>query len=345
MSATITDSDRSASPAISWLAVATLLAIAACWGSTFYLIHDLMDRIPAVDFLAVRFAVATVTLLAIAPRAVKRLSRRVRYQALAVGGIYGVAQILQTEGLAHTSASMSGFLTGMYVVATPFLVAALLGVRVPVLTWLAVLLACTGLAVLTLGGVSFGYGEALTLGAAVLYALHIVVLGHWTRPGEAIGMATLQCLMVALICGAAAAPGGIVFPSYGGDWLALLYMAIAAGALALVGQTWAQSQVPATSTAIIFSMEPVFAAFFAVVLGGEDPTVRMLVGGGLMVTAMLVVELFPRRPVPNAAALAPIIPASSGPPTRDYPGPHILESDQDIHNNHNRQIDEVDKWS
>lgn len=280
---------------ISLLATLTLLAMTACWGSTFYLIHDLLDRVPAVDFLAVRFAIASLALLAVAPRAIARLSPEVRRHAIVLGGLYGLAQILQTVGLAHTPASVSGFITGMYVVCTPLLAAAILGTRITGLTWGAVALAVAGLGVLTLDGFSIGYGEGLTLIAAILYALHIVGLGAWSRPADAIGMSIVQCLVITMICFVAAIPDGITLPDRAGDWVSVFYMALFAGAGALLGQTWAQAHLPPTRSAIIMSMEPVFAAFFAVLLGGESATGRMLLGGGMVLTAMLVVELIPRR--------------------------------------------------
>ena len=277
------------------LATLTLLAMTACWGSTFFLIHDLLDRVPAVDFLAIRFTIASAALLLLAPRAVARLTPELRRHALVLGVLYGVAQILQTVGLAHTPASVSGFITGMYVVCTPLLAAAILRTRITPLTWGAVLLAVGGLAVLTLDGFSIGYGETLTLVAAVLYALHIVGLGAWSRPADAIGMSIVQCLVIAAICSVAAVPDGITFPDRAGDWIAVVYMALFAGAAALLGQTWAQAHLPPTRSAIIMSMEPVFAAFFAVLLGGESITARMLTGGAMVLAAMLVVELVPRR--------------------------------------------------
>ncbi|HEY0950643.1 DMT family transporter [Nocardioides sp.] len=279
------------------LATAALLGITACWGSTFFLIHDLLDRVPTLDFLAVRFSIAGALLLAIAPRAVARLSPAARRQAMVLGGLYGVAQILQTAGLAHTPASVSGFITGMYVVATPLFAAVLLGNRITRLTWLAVLMAAAGLAVLTLQGFSVGYGEALTLVAAMLYALHIVGLGAWSNARDALGMSILQVVMVAVICLVASAPHGIVLPDNGRDWLSVVYMAVFPAALALLGQTWAQAHLSATRTAIVMSMEPVFAAFFAVLLGGESVTLRMVVGGLMVLAAMLTVELAPRRKV------------------------------------------------
>lgn len=269
----------------------------ASWGSTFFLIHDLLDRVPAIDFLAVRFTIAGVAMLLVAPRAISRLSPETRRHAIVLGALYGVAQILQTIGLAHTPASVSGFITGMYVVCTPLFAALILRTRITAMTWVAVALATAGLGVLTLDGFSIGYGEALTLVAAMFYALHIVALGAWSRPADAIGMAIIQCLVIAAICTVAAAPGGIVVPDRAGDWVSVLYMALVAGAAALLGQTWAQGHLPPTRAAIIMSMEPVFAAFFAVLLGGDPLTGRMLVGGAMVFTAMLVVELLPRRKI------------------------------------------------
>ena len=279
------------------LATAALLAMTMCWGSTFFLIKDLLVRVPTLDFLAVRFAIASLALLLMAPRAVGRLSRESRRQALVLGGLYGVAQILQTAGLAHTPASVSGFITGLYVVATPIFAALILRTRIGASTWAAVLLAMAGLAVLTLDGLSVGYGEALTFVAAMLYALHIVGLGAWSDPGQALGMSIIQVLVITAICLVATAPDGIVLPDRLGDWLSVVYMAVFAGAAAIVGQTWAQAHLAPTRAAIIMSMEPVFAAVFAVLLGGEHPTLRMLVGGLMVLAAMLIVELVPRRKV------------------------------------------------
>jgi drug/metabolite transporter (DMT)-like permease len=289
---------------VALLATLALLAITASWGSTFFLIHDLLDRMPVLDFLAVRFSIAAVAILLLSPRAVRRLSRDRFRHAVVLGLLYGGGQILQTTGLAHTAASVSGFITGMYVVFTPVLAALLLRSRIGALTWAAVLLAITGLGVLTLGDASsgdvlggLGYGEALTLVSAMIYALHIVGLGAWSNARDALGMSIVQCLVIAVICTAAAAPGGIELPQTGGDWASVVYMALVAGAAALLAQTWAQAHLPPTRTAIIMSMEPVFAAVFAVLLGGESATGRMLGGGALVLTAMLIVELVPRRKI------------------------------------------------
>ena len=214
---------------------------------------------------------------------------------MALGLVYGVAQLLQTSGLEHTSASISGFATGMYVVFTPLLGTVLLRQRLPSATWIAVLLAVGGLALLALRGFSLGYGVWITLASALLYALHIVGLGAWSRPGHAFALSTVQMLMIAAVCMLATWPHGPALPPDGKAWLAVVYMALAAGAGAMLVQTWAQAHISAARAAIVMTTEPVFAAGFAVALGGEGLTWRMVAGGLLVLAAMYVVELAPRR--------------------------------------------------
>jgi drug/metabolite transporter (DMT)-like permease len=281
----------------SGLATLALVGVTAAWGSTFFLIKGLLDRVPVLDFLAIRFAIAAVALLVVAPRAVARLSPRARWHGMALGLIYGVAQILQTTGLAHTSASVSGFVTGMYVVCTPVFGALLLHQRIGRLTWFAVLLATAGLAVLSLRGFAIGYGEGLTFLAATLYAVHILGLGAWSTQRDALGLSVLQMGVITVVCALASAPDGIVLPQRADDWIAVIYMALIAGALALLAQTWAQAHLAPTRAAIVMTLEPVFAALFAVLLGGEVLTWRMAVGGALVLAAMYLVELSPRRKV------------------------------------------------
>jgi drug/metabolite transporter (DMT)-like permease len=297
------------------LALVALLAMAAIWGSTFFLLKDLVSRVGVLDLLAVRFAIASVALaLLAAPRL--RIDRTVLRRGALLGVLYGVAQILQTVGLSLTSASVSGFITGLYVVLTPLLGAVLLRTRVDRPTWAGAALAAVGLGVLSLKGLSVGGGEALTFASAVVYALHILVLGRWSDPDRALGLALVQLVVITLLCAAAAlwpdAQGrvGIDLPTAGADWWSLVYLAVVAGAATMVAQTWAQAHVSASSAAVVMAMEPVWAAAFAVALGGEQVGVRMVVGGLAVVAAMYLVELAPRRPAPpgSGGAAVPVTP-------------------------------------
>jgi len=277
--------------------VATLLltAVTAIWGSTFFLIRDVVQQISPADFLAIRFTIAAVAMTAVFWRPMLALDRRELTVGVGLGLLYAAAQLLQTVGLAHTEASRSGFITGTYVVLTPVLGAVLLRERIPRSTWVAVLMAAAGLATLSLRGIGLGFGETVTLLAAVIYALHIIGLGRYSSPATAAGLSTLQMVVIAAVSLVAAAPGGVELPTGGHAWASVLYMALIAGAVALWAQTWAQSHLAATRAAIVMTLEPVFAAAFAVALGGESLTSRIILGGAMVLAAMYTVELFGRR--------------------------------------------------
>ena len=287
------------------VAVLALLVVTAIWGSTFFLIKDVVTRIPVADLLAVRFALASLALAAIVgPRL--RLTRRILRQGCALGLLYGIAQILQTVGLAHTSASVSGFLTGLYVVATPLLTALILRARITAVTWAAVALATVGLGVLSLHGLAVGYGELLTVVSAVVYAGHIVVLGQVSAPGTVLSLSLVQMTAITVVCGLVAvlpvSDAGLQLPGSGADWLAVGYLGLVAGALTMALQTAAQARIEPSRAAVIMAMEPVWAAGFAVAVGGEAVTARMVVGGLAILSAMYLVELSPRQ---NAPAQGP----------------------------------------
>ncbi len=288
------------SPRTELLAFLALLGMTAAWGSTFFLIKDIVTRVPVPDLLAVRFAVATVALVLIAGRRL-RISRRIAARGLVLGILYGLAQLLQTVGLAHTAASVSGFLTGLYVVATPLLGASIFKSKITGTAWIAAILATVGLAVLSLRGLSVGYGELLTCCAALIYAGHIIALGRLSEPHTAAGLSVVQLLVITVVCTIPAAwpsqfsGAGISLPASARDWLIVLYLAVIAGALTMVLQTWAQARLEPSRAAVIMAMEPVWAAAFAVALGGESVTVRMIIGGFAIIAAMYLVERAPRR--------------------------------------------------
>jgi drug/metabolite transporter (DMT)-like permease len=284
-----------ASRRITALATLGLLAMTAVWGSTFVLIKDVVARMPVADFLAVRFVIAALVMLILFARPVMRLGRRQIVRGLLLGMVYGAGQLLQTWGLSLIAPSVSGFATGMYVVFTPILAMLLLRQHMAGVVWMAVLLSTAGLALLSLNGVSVDLGVWLTLASAALYALHIVGLGQWSRKGEAFGLSAVQMVAIAAVCLLATAPHGPSLPPDPKAWLAVLYMALIAGAGAMLMQTWAQSHLPAARAAIVMTTEPVFAAAFAVALGSDVLSWRMVVGGGLILAAMYLVELMPRR--------------------------------------------------
>jgi drug/metabolite transporter (DMT)-like permease len=292
--------------------VIALVGVTAAWGSTFFMLKGAVTRVPAADFLAVRFAIAGSVLWALAPRSMLRLTPSVRRHGMLLGAAYGSGQLLQTWGLEHTSASVSGFVTGMYVIITPLLGAVLLRQLVPPVTWVAIGLATGGLGVLSVHGFALGPGESLTLVSAAVYAVHIVGLGAWSTGRDAYGLTVVQMLTVAVVCSLAALPGGLTLPRTSPDWWVLLYMALVAGAGALLLQTWAQAHLPPTRAAIVMTTEPVWAGGFAVTLGDEPIGARLLVGGALALAAMFLAELGPRfGELPGSDQRRPVAEATS----------------------------------
>src|SRR6185312_9618164 len=193
---------------ITTIATLGLIAMTAVWGSTFVLIKNVLTRMPVADFLAVRFAIAALAMLLLFGRAAWRLGGPQILRGLLLGTIFGCGQLLQTWGLSLILPSVSGFVTGMYVVFTPILALLLLRQRMAGMVWLAVLLSTAGLALLSLNGVEVDVGVWLTLASAALYALHIVLLGQWSRKGEAFGLSAVQMLAIAVVCMFATLPRG-----------------------------------------------------------------------------------------------------------------------------------------
>ncbi|MEO6867767.1 MAG: DMT family transporter, partial [Gaiellales bacterium] len=278
------------------LPVLAVVAMTAIWGSTFVVIKDAVEELAIGSFLALRFLIAFLVLIAVRPGAFRRLSRVGMRRSAMLGLFYGVAQVLQTWGLHYTSPSISGFVTAMYIVFTPLILAVLFRTRVGAHAWIAVLIALIGIAVLSLQGLSVGPGELLTLASAFVYAAHIVALGIWARDHDADALSTIQLGVIVLVA-IAAMPfdGGVQLPSTASQWWAVLYTGVVAGTIVLLLQTWAQARIAPTRAAVIMMLEPVFAAGFAVAVGVDQVTLRMLIGGSLVLVAMYIVELGPRR--------------------------------------------------
>lgn len=276
-------------------ATLALVGVTAVWGSTFVVVQDAVELMPVTDFLTWRFALAALAMMALRPRSIAALGPAGRRAGAVVGIALGAGYLLQTLGLQHTSAAVSGFITGMFVVLTPLGAALLLQQRPTRSAWFAVGLATVGLGLLSLRGFAIGYGELLTLGCAAAFALHIVGLGRWAADFPAFGLAVVQLATTALMCAVVAVPGGLVVPPEPSVWIALAITSLGATALAFVVQTWAQSLLPPTRAAVVMTMEPVFAGAFAVVVAGEVLGLRTLAGAALVLAAMVLTEVGPRR--------------------------------------------------
>lgn len=273
-----------------------LLAVAFVWGATFVVIQGALDDITPHYFNFIRFSIA-VAFLALVFRG--RL-RNINQPTLKVGIFIGIflfsGYAFQTVGLQYTTASNAGFITGLSVVLVPMLSAIILRHLPTVFAVLGVVSATIGLALLTLsnGLQHLNYGDILVFFCAVSFGLHIVMVGKYAPHYDSVLLALIQIATVAvasLFFGVFSEPLPQVSSFTQPVWIALLLTAIPATALAFLIQNTVQKFTSPTHTAIIFSMEPVFAALTAFLVIGEILTSIQLIGCVLILLGMLVAEL------------------------------------------------------
>ena len=252
------------------MAVVALIAVTAVWGVTFVQVKDAVELDPLFAFLAVRFAIATLTLGVPGARRVRTLGRDGVAAGALLGLLLATGYVLQTAGLERTTVSSTGFITGMYVVLTPLIALVLLHSRITAAAWAGVALSTVGLALLA--GIHGGSpaGDLLVLAGAAVYSLQIVLMERFAPRYDAIAFTLVEMLAACVGLGIVAiARGELGFPHGWTVWGALLVTGVFASALAFLVQTWAQRNTSATRTALAFAMEPVFAALFGITLAGD----------------------------------------------------------------------------
>jgi len=283
-----------------------LLSVVLVWGTTFSLVKAALKDTTPFAFNLVRMVLAFVVLAAVNWPSLRGITRRdLRLGALA-GLFLGLGYQLQTTGLIHTTASKAGFLTGLVVVIVPLLsslpgVSAAGAVKATADTYTGAVLAFAGLVLLTTPGGSsgamlsgVGLGEWLCLGCAVAFAAHLLVLARAAPVVTARRLGTMQIGFAAVVMLVTLPLGGRwVFHSSRMLWIALAVTALLATAAAFTIQSWAQQHLPASHTALIFTLEPVFAWLTSLLFFGEHLGRRAMLGAGLILAGIVLAELRP----------------------------------------------------
>jgi drug/metabolite transporter (DMT)-like permease len=287
---------RSASITRAGFAELALVGIAAVWGLTFTMVQDAIAILPTLAFLAYRFTLATAIVTPVFWRRLRAMPRG-GWRAGAVMGVFlTLGYIFQTLGLEHTSPSDAGFITGLFVVLTPVLGAVFLGQRISPLAWAAAGVSMLGLYLLSGAGGGFTLrGDGLVFLAAVSFAGHILATGRAAGRYDTgallviqLGIAGGACLVLATVNGDLEVPRGATV------WSALIVTAVFASALGFFVQTYAQQHAPPARTALILASEPAFAGLFGYALNGDRLTAVAWLGAGLIMAAIVAVELLPR---------------------------------------------------
>jgi drug/metabolite transporter (DMT)-like permease len=273
------------------LAPWALLTVSAAWGFSFIVMKDAIQRQSVNNFLFTRFTLAVIVMILIRPQVIKHFNKDLLQRGGLAGIFLGLGYIAQTLGLERTGAAITGFITGLYVVLTPVIASFVLKEKITKFIWLCIAVATFGLGLLSIRGFSVGIGEMFVLASAFLFAAHIIALSKWSSGRDVYAMTVIQLTMCAILAGLTSAIEGYSLPPDTGVWGVVIFTAVFATAVAFIVQTWSQAHMSATKVAVILTMEVVFAAVFAIVLGGERLTIQTAIGGTLVVVAMYLIVL------------------------------------------------------
>ena len=274
---------------------AALAANPIIWGATFVLVKSALADVSPVAFLAARFSLATLALLALFQRGWPRSWREVR-----IGGLIGIflfaGYLFQTKGLQFTSAPKSAFITGFASVLVPLLGAIVYKTRPQASEMLGICSAIIGLGLMTLEGPlgTINRGDLLTVVCTFAYAGHIVTLGHYSKEMRFETTSVTQVATAAFLALASfwwVEPARLIWSP--AVVFAIIITGLLATALAFTVQAWAQRYTSSTRTALIYMLEPVFAWLTSYLLVREGLSRRAALGAALIMTGVLLVEVKP----------------------------------------------------
>jgi drug/metabolite transporter (DMT)-like permease len=283
-----------------------LFLLTCAWGVTFLLVKNVVATTSPTLFLTLRFGLAVAALAAVWLWRRDRPTPGLWRDGLLLGAAMLAGFTFQTQGLVHTTPSRSAFITGLCVLLVPFLGRAFYGRRVPASSWIGVALATAGLTALYREAISEAVqlGDLLTAACALAYSFQIVWTGEFSAR-HPLSLLTLLQVAVTFLGSAALLPfESLRLGSGAGLWSSIAFMALAMTAGAFFVMNWAQRHTTAVRAALIYSLEPVTASLFSWYFGGERMTPGHLVGGGLIVSGVLVGEV-------GGAVLARLRPVSA----------------------------------
>jgi drug/metabolite transporter (DMT)-like permease len=284
------------------------LALCLCsliWGSTFVLVKDALAEASVLAYLAVRFALAAALMGVLYWRSLVRLNSKTVWAGVQIGFFMLGGYVFQTAGLKFTTPSKAAFITGSSVILVPILLAVFGQRRINAWSWAGALAAFIGLYFLTIpregpGGLS--RGDFLVFLCAAMFALHIIFVGRYSESHPVGALSFLQVATTAVISTALVplfALTGWEAPHIVWSGTVILAVAITAIGSTVIGfslQVWAQQHTSEAHTAVILSLEPVFAVLSSWLMARESFNGRTIAGGALIFAGILLVELLGPAP-------------------------------------------------
>ena len=280
-----------------------ILAATIIWGSSFVIVKDVTSQLSPAWILTLRFSAATVIM------ALALLKHRELYfekSHIGFGLLFGLAMFLayylQTIGITDTTPGKNAFLTATYCVIVPFLAWGIAKRRPNRFNIISAFLCIVGIGFISLDGsagtLSIRFGDAMTLGCAFFYALHIILVSIFAQ-GRNIYVLTMWQFVGVTLCSIVAGvvfePGPTLANVTGQGWISLAYLAVACTTLALLFQNIGQAHIPPSSASLLLSLEAVFGVAFSVALGAESLTGRVVLGFALVFIAIIISEVLPQR--------------------------------------------------
>lgn len=279
------------------------LALTVCsliWGASFVIVKQGLAYASVFVFLGVRFAVASALMGLIYWRALRQLNWNALRAGVQLGAVLFFGYALETVGLKSTTASKAAFIVGFSVVLVPLFLAIFWRQHVNRWIWVGALAALAGLYFLTIppeGFVRINHGDLLVAAASILFALHIILVGRYS-PRHSVGalsflqIATTAALSILFVPLFARAGWEMPRVAWNGSFLfAIGFTAVGSTALGFSLQNWAQRYTSPPHAAILFSLDPVFAAIASYLILGEHMSSRALSGAGLLLAGILLAEL------------------------------------------------------
>jgi len=268
---------------------AGLLYAAAVWGSTFFIVKGSLEFIDPIILVGYRFIIASALVALLCLIGKRPLFRNMK-KGMTLGIFIWLLYVPQTIGLGITTASNSGFITGLFVAFVPIFSFVIFR-RVPsLLGIIATLISLSGLWILTGGLTDINRGDILTLLAAMTYAIHILYVDKFLKEGDdPFTLCFQQFLFVGIASVAVGVIAGLPFGwgNAGTGWT-VLFLAVFPTFSAFFIQVVAQKYTTPIRVSLIFAFEPVFAAIFAWTLGGEQIILHRAMGGLLIFLAMII---------------------------------------------------------
>jgi drug/metabolite transporter (DMT)-like permease len=271
------------------------LLMTIIWGATFLVTKLTLRLVGPFTYLSLCYLVATVTLVLIFHKRLRRITRAELLCGLLVGVVLFAGYAFQTVGMQWTSVSKTGFITGLYVPLVPLFSLLFLRQRIAITAWLGALLSLAGLFLLSINKqltLSIGLGEWLLLVCAFAFAIQIVLISKFAPQMDVINLAIIQLALTTILSFIAvplsheplAAPPLLA-------WVPICLLGMLDMAFTLVCMNWVQQYISGTRAALIYSLEPLWAALFGVLLAGDVLSLIAWIGCGCIFAGMVVGRL------------------------------------------------------